>query len=192
MHNGKYAANKHFVIKDDQMITVTENTMQNKPNSLRSAHRRARQARFLDRFSILFSVSRTAIAAGIGRRTVYDWLHSDAAFKKKYEMIILMGCDALEDEAIRRTLVGTVKPVMYKGKKVGEKRRFSNGLLALLVEVRLAKKHKAMAARSVYTEKSRPVNTPGETDLIQNAPVATQDCKTTGMAFLTMHRKLAA
>jgi hypothetical protein len=46
------------------------------------------------------------------------------------------GLDALEDEVMRRAKDGVVEPVFYKGRVVGEKRRYSDNLAMFILKSR--------------------------------------------------------
>lgn len=54
-----------------------------------------------------WSVSKGAKAAGVPRRTVYNWRDDDEIFAADWDHAIEQGTDALEDEAIRRGFKGS-------------------------------------------------------------------------------------
>ena len=95
------------------------------------------QARFLRSFAQTGNVSQSCRAARIGRRTVYDWLtDAEGPFKRLYEEALQDAVDALEAEARRRAVEGTVKPVYQGGEEVGAIREYSDTLLVLLLKGR--------------------------------------------------------
>lgn len=79
----------------------------------------AKKALFLATFAKQGNISGAARVAGIGRRTVYDWLHSDPAFVAKYDEAQDEAIDGLEGEAFRRAFEGsdTLLIFLLKGAK---------------------------------------------------------------------------
>ena len=53
------------------------------------------------------SISKACQAAGIGRRTVYEWRGDDKKFAAEWEEAVETGTDVLEDEAIKRAKDGS-------------------------------------------------------------------------------------
>jgi len=51
-------------------------------------------------------LTHAALQAGVGRRTVYDWLAGDAEFKAGYDNALREAIDNLEREAFRRRVEG--------------------------------------------------------------------------------------
>ena len=105
---------------------------------MRHAHAKGRRpqvssvqakARFLAEFAICGNVLRAAQAAGVGRRTVYDWLKQDEAFERLHAEALEDALDALEEEARRRAVDGILKPVYQGGRLVGGIREYSDTLL---------------------------------------------------------------
>jgi len=92
-----------------------------------------KQRVFLDIFAQAGSVSLAAKKAEIGRRTHYDWLEQPA-YKAAFEDATEDAAEALEREARRRAMLGTVRPVYYKGKPCGELREYSDVLLIFLLK----------------------------------------------------------
>ena len=76
------------------------------------------QSRFLQEFSFSGNVLRSAQAAGVGRRTVYDW-QQGSAFKTLYDQALEDALDQLEEEARRRAVDGVLKPVYQRGARLG-------------------------------------------------------------------------
>jgi hypothetical protein len=64
------------------------------------------KAAFLKQFAVSGNVLQAAQKAGVGRRTVYTWLESDAQFKGLYDEAYEDALDALEEEARRRAVDG--------------------------------------------------------------------------------------
>jgi transposase len=59
---------------------------------------------FLDALCDGYSVNRAAKAAGIGRRTAYEWRDADPEFKQRWLEAVEAGTDTLEDEARDRAM----------------------------------------------------------------------------------------
>ncbi len=57
---------------------------------------------FLDALARGLSATAAAEAAGIARRTAYEWREADDEFRQLWDDAIESGTDRLEDEAIRR------------------------------------------------------------------------------------------
>ena len=93
-----------------------------------------RQTEFLQHLENTGNVSAAAKKAKIGRRTVYDWLDDDKAFKKLYEISAKIGIELLEDEVVRRAHEGVLKPIYQGGKLVGKVREYSDTLLIFLLK----------------------------------------------------------
>jgi hypothetical protein len=90
------------------------------------------QARFLREFAVTGNVLRSALAAMVGRRTVYHWL-KDEKFSALYQEAHEDALDVIEEEARRRAVDGVLEPIVSAGKVVAHVRRYSDSLLALLL-----------------------------------------------------------
>jgi len=86
------------------------------------------------------SIAGAARTARRPRSSFYSWRRKDAAFAKAWAAAIEDGTDLLEDEAVRRALIGTSKPIYYGGKIIGQERRHSDQLLTLLLKARRPQK----------------------------------------------------
>jgi hypothetical protein len=96
----------------------------------------ARQKRSADSDKLFFTalenahpVSAACRAAGYAPASVYRWRKEDAEFAERWNNAMVMAGDLLEEEADRRGRDGYDQPVYFRGKKVGVKRRYSDGLL---------------------------------------------------------------
>jgi AcrR family transcriptional regulator len=72
---------------------------------------RARDA-FLAELALRGNISDAARAAGVSRRTVYEWREADASFAADWNEALETAIDAMEREAYRRAFEGTRKPVI--------------------------------------------------------------------------------
>lgn len=87
------------------------------------------QAKFLAHFALSGNTLKSAQAAKVGRRTVYEWLSANERFKELRDEAHQDALDRLEDEARRRAVDGWLEPVFQGGKRVGLIRKYSDALL---------------------------------------------------------------
>jgi hypothetical protein len=105
------------------------------------------QATFLDALAHGLSATGGASAAGVGRRTVYNWREADPEFAKAWDLAVESGTDLLEDEAWRRAVKGNEEPIVSMGKVVYGKdgepltiHKQSDTIMALLLKGRRREK----------------------------------------------------
>ena len=91
---------------------------------------------FLESFARIGIVSTAAVEAGIARRTVYSWQEVDDEFAAAFRQAEIEATEAMEQEAYRRGVLGTEKPVYQGGVKVGTVREFSDVLLIFMLKAR--------------------------------------------------------
>lgn len=101
-----------------------------------------KQTDFLAKLIEYISITRAAKISKIGRQTVYDWISNDVEFKIAYDRACEVATAKLEDEAVRRSYEGTLKPIYQGGKKVGTIREYSDTLLIVLLKARAPEKYK--------------------------------------------------
>lgn len=128
-----------------------------------------KQSDFLKWFESYASVTRAAKKAKVPRSTIYEWLKAkppdetaeikEPTFKEKYEASCIIARDVLEDEAIRRSTEGTVKPIYQGGKKVGSIREYSDTLLIFLLKGLKPDTYKERAHHEHTGEKGGPIET---------------------------------
>lgn len=88
------------------------------------------------------NIARACRAASVARSTVYDHKKKDEEFSRKWNEAVEQGVDELEQEARRRAFKGTLKPVFYKGAKVGTVREYSDTLMIFLLKGNRPEKYK--------------------------------------------------
>lgn len=93
-------------------------------------------ARFLEVLSETANVSKAAKAIKMSRQYMYQVREQDEEFAAAWDEAVKLGTAALEDEAVRRAKDGTLKPVFYRGEKVGTVREYSDTLLIFLLKAR--------------------------------------------------------
>lgn len=88
------------------------------------------------------NVSKAAKAAKVSRSWVYEQKEADEAFAARWKEAEDVACDALEEEARRRALKGTIKPIYQQGKRVGQVREYSDTLMVILLKAHRPEKYK--------------------------------------------------
>lgn len=99
-----------------------------------------------DKFITFLSANPNVAAAAkkirVSRDTLYRHKKEDEAFAQAWDSAIEEGTDALEDEAVRRALEGTKKPVYQGGKLAGHVQEYSDTLLIFLLKGRRPEKYR--------------------------------------------------
>jgi hypothetical protein len=80
------------------------------------------------------NASVAAKAAGIGRRTAYDYKEKDEAFRDAWDAAAEESTDVLELEARRRALKGVDEPIFRGKSQVGTVKKYSDTLLIFLLK----------------------------------------------------------
>lgn len=80
------------------------------------------------------NVSEACKTAGIGRKTAYRYREDDPEFASAWNEALDEAADALEGEARRRAVTGTLKPIFHKGAICGKVREYSDTLLIFLLK----------------------------------------------------------
>jgi len=92
--------------------------------------------RFLKALAEGQSVTSAAVAANVCRRTPYRWRAEEPAFADSWLDSLEAGADRLEDEAFRRAVTGTEKPIYFNGAQIGSIREYSDSLLKFLLSAK--------------------------------------------------------
>lgn len=100
------------------------------------------EAKFIAALATTGNVTLSCKLAEFNRRAAYDRKNSDPAFAEKWEAALELGIDALEDEATRRALEGTEKPVFHQGVICGHVKEFSDTLMIFMLKSRRPEKFK--------------------------------------------------
>lgn len=95
---------------------------------------------FLNHLKKTGNVSEAARAAGIDRKTAYNWRRGDEIFSDHWKQALEEATDLLEAEARRRALEGYEEPLLYGGRLICDsggkpvtRKRYSDGLLRMLL-----------------------------------------------------------
>jgi hypothetical protein len=97
---------------------------------------------FLSKLSKEGNVSAACHAAKISRSTAYERKESDPAFAARWQEALDEAADLLEAEAWRRAFKGVLEPVYQQKEKVGEIRKYSDSLMALLLKAHKPDKYR--------------------------------------------------
>jgi len=122
---------------------------------------------FLAAYRATASVTRAALAAQIRREAHYRLLERSADYRAAYKAAAIEAAQTLEDEAVRRAVEGTTRPVMYHGKRIlipadsskprGKKtplleREYSDALLLALLKAKKPKEYREKIEHAVEPE----------------------------------------
>ncbi|HWQ42812.1 MAG TPA: helix-turn-helix domain-containing protein [Desulfosporosinus sp.] len=89
---------------------------------------------FLAAYAECGTITRAAEIAGIERGTHYEWVKKDLLYAKATEAAYEQAGERLEQEARRRAVEGTQKPVWYQGEQCGVTTEYSDTLLIFLLK----------------------------------------------------------
>lgn len=112
---------------------------------------------FLNEYVNLASITKTCDKLGMIRRTFYAWKETDPEFEAKFRKADEMALGVLEDEAHRRAVFGTKRPVFQGGKKVGEITEYSDTLMTVLLKARAPHKYKDRFAGELTGADGKPL-----------------------------------
>lgn len=91
------------------------------------------RAAFLEHLRHNANVRAACREIGHPRWTMYQLRHRDPEFAAAWDEAIEDAIDGLEEEAWRRATEGYLEPVFQGGEKVGDRRKFSDRMLELLL-----------------------------------------------------------
>lgn len=95
---------------------------------------------FLKWLRVTGNVSWAARKVGCTRQAAYQLRQRDEAFKAQWKESMDEANDGLQYEAYRRAVLGTAKPVHYKGERVDTILEYSDVLLAILLKANMPTK----------------------------------------------------
>ncbi len=111
---------------------------------------------FLEELSKTGNVSASARMAGISRVTAYANRESNEEFAALWDDAIEIATDALELEARRRALEGTIKPVFYQGVSCGQIQEYSDTLMIFLLKAHRPDKFREQSSVEVTGKGGAP------------------------------------
>ena len=101
-----------------------------------------KEQRFLDLLSDGHTVKHAVETAGLSRSQAYDLRREQPEFAAAWDAAIIEGAEALEQEAFRRAVEGTDKPIVHLGVVTDTVKEYSDTLLIFLLKGRLPDKYK--------------------------------------------------
>ncbi|GAB6853055.1 hypothetical protein [Asaia astilbis] len=114
--------------------------MKQRPVKRERAQGKTLKTLFLDQLRKTGNASEAARAAGIDRKTAYNWRKNDEQFSDHWTQALEEATDLLEAEARRRAIEGYDEPVLYAGRLICDaegrpvtRKRYSDGLLRMLL-----------------------------------------------------------
>jgi hypothetical protein len=116
-----------------------------------------KRGRFLALLRDGHTVKHAAAAIRLSRQALYVHRADEAGFKADWDAAVEEGTEALEQEARRRAVDGTLKPVYYQGAKVGTVREYSDTLLIFLLKGRKPAVYRDNVKHTVGGEDGGPV-----------------------------------
>lgn len=132
--------------------------------------------RFLELFMLTAHIGKTCDILGLVPRTVYHWKNKDKQFNTDLEMARMVTAGLLEDEATRRAVYGTEKPIYQNGKRVGSITEYSDSLLTTLLKANAPSKFKDKFSGELTGADGQPLY--GETKIVHvhsNIPLASSE-----------------
>jgi hypothetical protein len=97
---------------------------------------------WLAAFEVEGTVVLACKVAGVGRTTAYEWRQKDESFALAWADIEEATTEAMEREAYRRAVEGTVKPMVSAGKLVTEVKEYSDTLLIFMLKSRRPERYR--------------------------------------------------
>ena len=95
------------------------------------------------------SVSAAAREAGKDASYFKAWRATDTAFAQQWDDAVEQGTDSVEDQVLRRAVLGWDEPVFHHGKQVGTKRVYDSTLAIVLLNGRRPEKYKRVSTASL-------------------------------------------
>lgn len=118
-----------------------------------------REERFLSVLRMNCNVTEAAQAAGVGRRTVYEWREADSVFRAAWDEAEQEAADRLEREAWRRAVDGVDKPVTFQGAITATYKEYSDRLIEVLLKAHRPDKYKDRVAAEHSGPGGGPIQT---------------------------------
>src|SRR5690242_13101615 len=110
------------------MLTVRPRGREARGRSIVTA---SKKQRFLELLAQTCNVTKACELAGLNRLVVYQLRDRDPEFERLWQKALKLGAEALEDEATRRAMNGTARPIYQQGKLVGHEVVYSDRLMEM-------------------------------------------------------------
>ena len=109
---------------------------ENRPPTIRE-----RQAAFLAEYRKTGNIMRSAERIGVSADSHYQWLKKFPTYREAFHDAKYRASEYLECVAIERASEGWLEPVYYQGTQCGEVRKYSDGLMHLLLRGMMPEKY---------------------------------------------------
>lgn len=107
------------------------------------AQSRQHKETFIEAFRQHGNVTWAARQIGLRHRdTVYSWLEHDDEFAARFRSAEIEATETMEQEAYRRAVQGTQKPVYHQGAQCGTVQEYSDTLLIFMLKARAPEKYR--------------------------------------------------
>jgi hypothetical protein len=100
------------------------------------------KTKFIEALRVSANVTNAAAAIKTSRASMYKVRDADADFKAAWDDAIEEAVDVLEEEARRRALKGTKRPIYQQGALVGYVQEYSDQLMTLLLRAHRPRKYR--------------------------------------------------
>lgn len=124
-----------------------------------SKTQRLKKTAFLAAYAEVGNVTRAAEIAEVDRSMHYYWMANDPDYKDQFREAESQANDRLEQEARRRAVEGTQKPVFQGGKQVGVVQEYSDTLLIFLMKGAMPDKYKERQTHELTGKDGGPIKT---------------------------------
>jgi len=139
-------------------------------NSIKKKHtvaHRKKKAELLAAYGELGRVDLACQQVGVPRRTHYNWLRNDPAYSRSFQDTRKQVAQTLEDEAYRRAVNGTEKPVTIAGEREVI-REYSDTLLIFLLKGADPDRYRERQSVEHSTKDGDPLSTAGLLRIIED------------------------
>lgn len=134
-----------------------KNTEKNEGRLIKHINPTVLKARFLELYPHIGSIKKTTEMLGMAYRTFFHWRECDPEFAHNFEEAEEFALGVLEDEALRRAVYGTQKPVYQGGKLAGYTTEYSDTLLIVLLKARAPFKYQDRFAGQLTGANGQPL-----------------------------------
>jgi hypothetical protein len=117
------------------------------------------QQEFLTAYEDTGNVTVACKKVKLPRRTFYNWIANDTAFKTAFDESNQIAVGLLEDEAHRRAVDGVKEGVFYKGRRVAYQQKYSDTLLIVLLKAHAPERYKDRTSTELTGKDGKPIKT---------------------------------
>lgn len=126
------------------------------------------QNRLLEQFEKTGQLLHSLDTCKVPRTSHYDWLKTDPVYAERFANAKQRICDIMEEEAKRRAIQGTKKPVFHKGEIVGHINEYSDLLLIFLMKANMPEKYRERLEHSHSGPGGGPIQTQSKVTIVED------------------------